>query len=70
MFIVIPDYGGVDAHPLDAVRLVASALGIHDVDVEQCVGGKVTIHSQGRPSVTGKNEDEACRLFLKGAFDV
>lgn len=63
MFVVIDGFGGLEADPLDCVRLVASALGIQDVDVEPWAGEKVTIHSAGG-SVTGPNMAEACKMFL------
>lgn len=53
----------VEVASLDVVRLVASARGIEDVDVE-AFPEKTTISFNGG-SVAGKNLDEACEKFFR-----
>ncbi len=67
MFVVINGFGGVDVTPLDVVRLLASSLGIKDVDVEPGIGTRVTIHSTLAP-ISGKDINDACLQFIRRVF--
>lgn len=61
-FVIGDKIHTVEAHPLDVVRLVASANNIGNVDVEE-FPNKVTIKSD-QGDATGKNLASACLEFF------
>ncbi len=66
MMVLVENWGRLEASPVDVVRLIASSLGIEDVDIEPGVGSRVTIFSSLGP-VAGRDLYAACIEFLEKA---